>query len=113
MWEKMMKKITRRGYFRTINNKDINMAELSNIKKKGAVLIDVRSPQEFAEGHLEGAILLPDYEVFPKIESILPDKEETIILYCSSGNRSKRVQEKMNNLGYINVYNLEGGLEGY
>ncbi len=92
---------------------EINQQQLEKMVQKGAVLIDVRSPQEFAEGHLEKAVLLPEYEMKENVSAILPDKSQIIIVYCSTGHRSQKAQEILKKLGYQQVYNLYHGLENY
>ena len=54
------------------------------------VILDVRTDSEFSEGHLPGAMLIPDYEIEEKAESMLKDKDQLILVYCRSGNRSKQ-----------------------
>ena len=95
---------------RSLKKKDINKDELDRILKDGAVLVDVRSPQEYREGHLEGAISIPEYEIISKHSKTFVSKDETIILYCSNGLRSKKAQRKLEKLGYTNVYNLVNDL---
>lgn len=90
---------------------DIEIGELKALDKNGAILLDVRSPQEYEEGHLGGAILLPEYELKENANQILKNKKEVIIVYCSSGIRSKKAQKELMELGYEYVYNLKGGLE--
>lgn len=94
-----------------INTKEITYEELLKKVREGAVLIDVRTKQEFLENHLERAILIPYYEIARKIENIIPDKERNIILYCQNGGRSMRAYEILKKLGYSNLYNLKGGIE--
>lgn len=74
-----------------------------------AILIDVRSPQEYAEGHLDNAINIPLYDLETKYEQI--NKDATIILYCQSGNRSRRALKILKDKGYDNVYQINGGLD--
>lgn len=69
---------------------DIEIEELKALYKNGAILLDVRSPQEYKEGHLDGATLLPEYELKENANKILKNKEDVIIAYCSSGIRSKK-----------------------
>ena len=69
----------------------------------GAIIIDVRSPQEFREGHIDGAICIPDYNIKKQIEKVIPDKNKTLLLYCSTGHRSKKVQKELIRQGYKNV----------
>lgn len=91
----------------------IGQNQLETMIKQGAVLVDVRSPQEFKEGHLENAISLPEYEIKEKSKRNLPDKTQKIIVYCSTGHRSAKAQKILQKLGYKNVYNLCKGLENY
>jgi len=92
---------------------EINRQQLKRMIQQGAILLDVRSPQEFAEGHLENAMLLPDYEITEKAEKVLQDKLQLIIVYCSTGHRSQKAQKLLYELGYKKVYNLCKGLESY
>ena len=93
--------------------KEIKKEELKNFTKNGVTIIDVRSKQEYEEGHLNGAILIPEYEIKEKIKNIVENKDEKILVYCSSGLRSKQAQEELINLGYKNVYNLKDGIVCY
>jgi rhodanese-related sulfurtransferase len=72
------------------------------------VLLDVRTPEEYAQGHIEGALLLPDYEIGEKAESILIDKDATILIYCRSGRRSELAARELLALGYASVYDFGG-----
>ena len=94
------------GFKRCEEENDINMKQLEELIKQGAILIDVRSPQEYKEGHLDGAICIPTYEIEMQIQNEIKNKEEKLVLYCDSGMRSKRAQKKLQKMGYINVYNL-------
>ena len=109
MIEKIKKAIKSRLY-REIEEKDIGLEEAKQLQNEGAMLIDVRSPQEFREGHLDGAISIPEYDIKKEIEKIVLDKNKNIVVYCSSGGRSKKAQKTLNKLGYQNVYNV---YEGY
>ena len=106
-----LRKIFDKKLKRSLNKKDINKNELERFLKDGAVLVDVRSPQEYREGHLKGAILVPEYELISKHSKSFKSKDETIILYCSNGLRSKKAQRKLEKLGYTNVYNLINDLK--
>lgn len=108
---KKLRKIFRKKLERSLNKKDIDKNELDKFLKDGAVLVDVRSPQEYREGHLEGAMLIPEYELISKHSKSFKSKDETIILYCSNGLRSKKAQRKLEKLGYTNVYNLINDLK--
>lgn len=108
---KMIKKI-KNFWYRSIENKEISYKKMMDmIKNSNINLIDVRSSQEYEEGHLDGAVNIPVYQIDKEIEKFVSDKEDTIILYCSSGYRSKEAKDILENLGYENVYNLKGGLD--
>ena len=92
------------------DKKDISKEELENYQKQGIVIIDVRSPQEYIEGHIDRAICIPDYQIRKKIQLEVPNLEETIIVYCSTGHRSQRAQQILENMGYKNVYNVYEGV---
>lgn len=72
------------------------------------ILLDVRTEGEFAESYIEGAILIPDTEIKGRAEAELPDKDSLILVYCRSGNRSKRAAEALVDLGYTNVQEFGG-----
>ena len=72
------------------------------------VIIDARTEEEFAEGHIKNAILIPEYEIAERAEKELPDKEQLILVYCRSGRRSKIASEELVNLGYTNVKEFGG-----
>ena len=74
----------------------------------GYIILDVRTPEEFAERHIEGAILIPDYEIGEKAESILTDKDQLILVYCRSGRRSKNAASELATLGYTNIKEFGG-----
>lgn len=71
-------------------------------------IIDARTEEEFAEGHIVGAILIPEYEIASRAEKELPDKEALILVYCRSGRRSKIASEELVKLGYENVKEFGG-----
>ena len=72
------------------------------------IILDVRTEEEFVEGHIEGAILLPDYEIGEKAESMLTDKDQLIFVYCRSGRRSKNAASELAALGYTNIKEFGG-----
>lgn len=76
------------------------------------VLVDVRTQSEYDEKHIEGALLIPDNEIAENAETMLPDKDATILIYCRSGKRSKSASEKLVELGYTNIYDF-GGINDY
>jgi len=72
------------------------------------IIIDARTEEEFAEGHIENAILIPEYEIKDRAEKELPDKDALILVYCRSGRRSKIAAEELVKLGYTNVKEFGG-----
>ncbi|MGC8875889.1 rhodanese-like domain-containing protein [Thermus sp.] len=88
--------------------KDVPPEELYRALASGAVVVDVRTPGEFAQGHVPGAINLPVEEVARWADQIPKDKP--VYLYCHSGNRSRRAAEYLARKGYANLYNVVGGV---
>lgn len=76
--------------------------------EKDYIIIDARTEEEFAEGHIKNAILIPEYEIASRAEKELPDKEQLILVYCRSGRRSKIASEELVKLGYTNVKEFGG-----
>ncbi|MBQ8665602.1 MAG: rhodanese-like domain-containing protein, partial [Lachnospiraceae bacterium] len=74
----------------------------------GHVIVDVRRADEYAEGHIPGAILIPNEEIGTKEPEELPDKNQIILVYCRSGRRSKEASQKLADMGYVNVYEFGG-----
>ena len=72
------------------------------------IILDVREQDEFEEGHIPNAILIPYTEIENKAEDMIPDKEAQILVYCRSGRRSKIASESLAKLGYINVKEFGG-----
>lgn len=98
--------------YRSLENKEISYKKLKEISNKNStvILLDVRSKQEYEEGHLESAINIPVFELENKANNILKDKTKTIIVYCASGSRSRRAKEILEEMGYKDIYNLKNGL---
>ncbi len=72
------------------------------------VIVDARTAEEFAEGHIPGAILIPYDEITETAENILTDKNKTILIYCRSGRRSKIAAEALLALGYTDIREFGG-----
>lgn len=77
-------------------------------KQEDYILLDVRSQEEFDEGHIEGAIVIPDTEIADRAEAELTDKESAILVYCRSGRRSKLAAQSLADLGYTKIYEFGG-----
>lgn len=99
--------------YRSMEDYDINCEKLDKMIQQDAILLDVRSPQEYSEGHIAGAVLIPEYEIRAKAKQVLVNLDQSIIVYCSSGRRSKKAQKTLRALGYKNVYNLYNGFQNY
>jgi len=100
---------------RTIENiNNISYSKLQEMLKEKlyTIVLDVRSPQEYEEGHINGAINIPEYEISSKVNNIIQNKNTKIIVYCASGSRSKKAIKTLKKLGFVQLYNLEGGIEG-
>ena len=76
--------------------------------ESGYIIIDARTQSEYDEGHIPGAILIPEYEISDRAEKELPDKKQLILVYCRSGRRSKIAAEELVKLGYTNVKEFGG-----
>ena len=76
--------------------------------ESGYIIIDARTQEEYDEGHIPGAILIPEYEIADRAEKELPDKNQLILVYCRSGRRSKIAAEELVKLGYTNVKEFGG-----
>lgn len=73
------------------------------------IILDVRTQEEFEGGYIKGAILFPSQEVNEETAAQkLPDKDQTILIYCSSGGRSKKVAQQLADMGYTNIYEFGG-----
>ena len=72
------------------------------------VILDARTQAEYDEGHIPGAILIPHDTVAAAAEDALPDKDQLILVYCRSGNRSKQASQALVDLGYTNVVEFGG-----
>ena len=74
----------------------------------GYILLDTRTREEYDQSHIPGALLIPHTEIAERAEEELPDKDQLILVYCRSGNRSKQASEILAELGYTNVKEFGG-----
>lgn len=79
--------------------------------EKDSIILDVRSREEYDQGHIPGAILIPDTEIEAKAADLLPDKDQLILVYCRSGRRSKLAAQSLADLGYTNIREFGGILD--
>lgn len=88
----------------------INAEEAKAImdRESGYIIIDARTQSEYDEGHIPGAILIPEYEIANKAGELLKDKNQLILVYCRSGRRSKIAAQALVDLGYTNVKEFGG-----
>ena len=93
-----------------ITYRQIDMQEAIALMESetGYVILDVRTPEEFAEKHIPNAINIPNETIGREEIPELPDKNQMILVYCRSGNRSKQASEKLADLGYTNVLEFGG-----
>ena len=74
----------------------------------GYILLDTRTQEEYDQSHIPDALLIPHTEIAERAEEELPDKDQLILVYCRSGNRSKQASEVLAELGYTNVKEFGG-----
>ena len=93
-----------------ITYRQINMDEAITMMEEGSgyIILDVRTPEEFAEKHIPGAINVANETIGTDEIPELPDKDQLILVYCRSGNRSKQASEKLAALGYTNIVEFGG-----
>ena len=87
---------------------DQETAKLMMDLNDGHVIVDVRRQDEYDEGHIPGAICIPNESITDSMPSELPDLEQIILVYCRSGRRSKEAAQKLFDMGYINVFEFGG-----
>ena len=83
-------------------------AKKSMDSEEGYVILDVRTREEYDQGHIPGAILIPNTEIAARAEEELTDKSQLILVYCRSGRRSKLAAEELVALGYTNIQEFGG-----
>ena len=97
----------------TSEYRQISMDEAVKMMRdeKDYIILDVRRPDEYAEGHIPGAINVPNEEIGTAEIPELPSKSQLILVYCRSGRRSKEAAEKLVRLGYTNIVEFGGILD--
>lgn len=106
------------GVIFVINIKDENEAVIKHLsmndivkimnENNNYIILDVRTIEEYNEGHIPNAICIPNEIIGSSTVSELSDKEQLILIYCRSGNRSKQAAEKLKKLGYTNLIEFGG-----
>lgn len=109
--KKGLKNVLRMRFFRYDNL--ITYVEAKELLRNtsNGILLDVRSFDEYNEYHLTGAICIPYYELESRISKIIENKELLIVVYCQSGGRSRKAVNILKKMGYINLYELDGGID--
>lgn len=96
------------GFFKT---RDINAGVRAFLSTEGAVLLDVRTPEEYAEGHIEKSKNIP-LQSIEQTEAVIKDKSTPLFVYCRSGGRSTQATSILKRMGYTHVENI-GGILSY
>ena len=99
------------GIFDFFKQPDINQGVQEFKNATGAVLLDVRSPQEYREGHIPGSQNVP-LQQLDKVEEVTENKDTVLYVYCRSGARSRQAVSLLKHMGYTNVHNI-GGIAAY
>ena len=99
------------GFFDFLKQPDINKGAMEYRDTNGAVLLDVRTPQEYREGHIPGSKNVP-LQQLDKISSVADNKNIPLFVYCYSGGRSRQAVSYLQHMGYSNVNNI-GGIAAY
>ena len=103
------------GFLKLVNDaksrvKEVNIDQYQKMPKGSHVLIDTREDREWEAGHATGAVHLSKGIIERDIESEVPDKSTTLVLYCGGGFRSALVADALQKMGYTNVISMEGGI---
>ena len=99
------------GIFDFFKQPDINQGVQEFKNAAGAVLLDVRTPQEYREGHIPGSQNVP-LQQLDKVEEVTDNKDTVLYVYCRSGARSRQAVSLLKHMGYTNVHNI-GGIAAY
>ena len=99
------------GIFEFFKQPDINQGVQEYKNAAGAVLLDVRTPQEYREGHIPGSQNVP-LQQLDKVEEVTENKDTVLYVYCHSGARSRQAVSLLQAMGYTNVHNI-GGIAAY
>ena len=99
------------GIFDFFKQPDINQGVQEYKNAAGAVLLDVRSPQEYREGHIPSSQNVP-LQQLDKVEEVTENKDTVLYVYCRSGARSRQAVSLLKHMGYTNVHNI-GGIAAY
>ena len=99
------------GFFDFFRQPDVNQGVKDYQNTPGAILLDVRTPQEYREGHIPGSKNVP-LQAIDKVVSVVENKDAALFVYCYSGARSRQAASLLQHMGYSNVNNI-GGIAAY
>lgn len=97
------------GVYRTLTYQE---AKQMMDEDEDVIVVDVRTEEEYAAGHIPGALLIPNETIEGEMPALLPDSSATILIYCRSGNRSMQASVKLLEMGYDYIYDF-GGINGW
>jgi rhodanese-related sulfurtransferase len=106
------------GFLKLVNDaksrvKEVNIEQYKAMPREGHILIDVREDNEWSAGHAAGAVHLSKGTIERDVETQIPDKSTTLVLYCGGGFRSALAGDALRQMGYKNVISLDGGWRGW
>jgi len=99
------------GFFDFLKQQDVNKGVEDFRNAEGAILVDVRTPQEYREGHIPGSKNVP-LQQLDKISAVTDNKDTPMFVYCYSGGRSRQAVSMLQHMGYSKVQNI-GGITAY
>ena len=105
--KKPSKTVTENGVINVITPADFKASSV------GQIIIDVRTPQEFVNGHIEGAININLFDKTFENKLLKLDKSKPVFIYCRSGKRTASASKKASELGFVNVNDLQGGIKNW
>jgi rhodanese-related sulfurtransferase len=92
--------------------REVSARDAVNNPEPGVIYFDCREPNEYALGHIPGAVFIPRGNIETKVEAAIP-RNRRILIYCASGNRSALAAETMQQMGYKDVASMSGGFRGW
>ena len=106
------------GFLALVNDaksrvKQVNIEQYKQLPREEHILVDVREDNEWAAGHAAGAVHLGKGIIERDIETKIPNKDATIVLYCGGGFRSALAADNLQKMGYTNVESMDGGWKGW
>jgi rhodanese-related sulfurtransferase len=91
----------------------VDVKQGASLQSQGALLIDVREPDEYAQGHAPGSTLIPLGQLEQRLHELSTRKDKPIALICRSGSRSAKAQEILEKAGFTKTVNIEGGMNAW